>query len=79
MVKTVLGFRRGKTKKGSDMIVLHCAVPDDRVEGGTAVEQVFVFGNVTADVSSNMIGKQVDVDYRIDGTSAFVSGVKLIK
>lgn len=84
MIKQCVGYevRRYKSKKdGSDraMGILYCLKDDDRVVG-KAVEEVLVFSpDIYNKFNNNLVNANIDIDYRISGSSAFVSGVQIIK
>lgn len=84
MIKQCVGYeiKHYKRKKdGSDgkMGILYCLKDDDRIVG-KGVEEVLIFApDIYNNFNQNLVNAQIDIDYRIDGTNAFVSGIKIVK
>lgn len=84
MIKHCVGYeiRRYKSKKdGSDKAlgILYCLKDDERIVG-KGLEEVIIFSpDIYNSFNQNYVNAQLDIDYRINGSSAFVSGVKIVK
>lgn len=84
MIKQCVGYevRHYKSKKdGSDraMGILYCLKDDDRVVG-KATEEVLVFSpDLYNKFNNNLVNANIDIDYRISGSNAYVSGIQIVK
>lgn len=84
MIKQCVGYeiRHYKRKKdGSDatMGILYCLKDDERIVG-KGVEEILVFTpDLYNNFNQNLVNSNIEIEYRINGSSAFVSGLKIIK
>lgn len=83
MEKYCVGYElktyESKTGQIKSMCILNCLVDDDRVTG-KAIEKVIVFdNNAIKKINGNVINRIVDIDYRINGTHAFVKDINVVK
>lgn len=84
MIKYCVGYqiRNYKSKKDGSartMGVLYCLIDDDRIIG-KGVEEILVFSsNVIDSLNKSIINNNIQIDYRINGTSAYVNSISVVK
>ena len=77
----LVGFKRFKSKKGDDFCVAN-VVSDYSVNAvgcfGQKVEEIFLPDDLYDYLQPEHIGKEIRLDYEINGNRAYLKGVKVI-
>lgn len=83
MIKHLVGYqiRRYKSKKDGlekEMCILYCVTESPNVVGNM-VEEILLFNpQVYTKLSEKYVNHNIEVSYRINGTSAFIEDIKLV-